>query len=262
MRLRDNGNPEKVTEIDTHDLPISLVILMQTGGSAGGFLRTYVNLPDLISGLVGNSIHEITFVTFDSRVDEVWHFPTQADGLGYALTRQHPGDRGAAIKDALLFGVRQLEDEPGRFRRIVLLISQRSDLGNSTSSQLLLERLGTSSTIVYSLTFRGEQTRAVREHRKKRTGLIESGLEEASRAIDDQTAEETSALTGGTSYQFEDQEELDSAMIKIFSDFHGGITLGFQPSHHEGGFHSIELKTDSRKLQVTARRAYWSARPE
>ena len=38
LHLLDNGNPEKVTEINTDGLPVSLVILMQTGGAAGHFL--------------------------------------------------------------------------------------------------------------------------------------------------------------------------------------------------------------------------------
>src|SRR5579859_5564165 len=70
FRLLDNGTPEKVTIINTDGLPISLVILMQTGGSARHFLSSYSDLPELIGG----SVHEITLVTFDSRVEEVWHF--------------------------------------------------------------------------------------------------------------------------------------------------------------------------------------------
>ena len=38
FRLLDNGTPEKLTKIDTAGLPISLVVLMQTGGSASQFL--------------------------------------------------------------------------------------------------------------------------------------------------------------------------------------------------------------------------------
>lgn len=258
IKLFDNGNPENVTEIETHGLPISLVILMQTGATAGGFLGAYINLPALINSMVGNAVHEITLVTFDSRVQEIWHFPTRTDGVAYALTHQHPGNKGAAIKDAIAFGVRQLQGEPGRFRRIILLLSQRNDVGSSTSSQSLLELLGTSSTIVYSLTIRGESTDAVRERKKRRTTSIDRGLDKANQALDEQTADESSALTGGTSYQFEDKEEFDSAMIQMLADFHSGITLGFQPSRHASGFHRIELKIDPPKLRVIARRAYWS----
>ncbi len=262
LHLFDNGTPEKVTAIDTVGLPISLVVLMQTGGSASRFLSSYLDLPGLIGGLVGASVHEITLVTFDSRVEEIWHFPARSDGVDYALTHQHSGDKGAAIKDVVAFGVRQLQAEPGRFRRIVLLLSQRSDVGSSTPSQELLEQLGTSSTVIYSLTFADEKMHATQVREKTDTSSINEALTRTDRALNDQTAEEVAYLTGGANFQFNDRNDLNAAMLETISDFHGGITLGFQPSRHEVGLHRIEVRGDSRKLRVTARRAYWCLRPE
>lgn len=257
FRLLDNGIPEKVTVINTDGLPISLVILMQTGGSASRFLSSYSDLPELI----GDSVREITLVTFDSRVEEIWHFPARTDGVDYALTHQHSGDKGAAIKDAVAFGFRQLQGEPGRFRRVVLLLSQGRDLGSSTSSQSLLEQLGTSSTIVYSLRFPGEETHAERVRETKHTSAMEVS-KRTSQALDDQTAEEVASLTGGADYRFDDQRGFNSAMLEAVSDFHNGITLGFQPSRLEAGFHHIEVRIDSPRLRVTARQAYWLTRPK
>lgn len=257
FRLFDNGASEKVTEINTNGLPISLVILMQTGGSARRFLSSYAELPELIGRLVGDSVREITLITFDSHVEEIWHFPTRTDGVTWALTHQHPGDDGAAIKDSVAFGVRQLQREPGQFRRIVLLLSQGVDKGSSVSSRSLIEQLGTSSTVVYSLTFPGEKAHAERVHKIGHPSAVDEALKRASRALDDQTAEEVASLTGGTDYQFDDLRSFNSAMLEIISDFHNGITLGFQPRGHEMGFHRIEVQIDSRKLRVTSRRAYW-----
>ena len=259
VSLFDNGNSEKVTHIDTQGLPVSIVVLMQTGNSAANYLHSYVNLPAMISDMVGSSVREITLVTFDSRIKEIWHFPTKSDGVDWALTHQLSGDRGAAIKDALAFGVGQLQDEPGRFRRIVILISQSGDVGSSTSSHSLVEQLGTSSTIVYSLIFQGEKPHTIREHARNAKPIAASALERSERALDQQTAQTASALTGGTSRQFKTEEDFDSAMIQILSDFHNGITLGFQPSRHDGGFHQIELRSNDRKLDVTARQGYWFA---
>ena len=262
FRLLDNGIPEKVTVINTDGLPISLVILMQTGGSASQFLPSYLDLPNLIDGLVGDSVHEITLVTFDSRVEEIWHFPARTDGVDYALTHQHSGDKGAAIKDAVAFGVHQLQGEPGRFRRVVLLLSQGRDLGSSTSSQSLLEQLGTSSTVVYSLRFPDVETHASRVREPRHTSAMEEESKRTSRALDGQTAEEVASLTGGTDYQFDDQRDFNSAMVETLSDFHYGFTLGFQPNRHEVGFHRIEVRIDSPRLRVIARRGYWCSRPE
>jgi len=254
LRLLDNGFPEKTARIDTDGLPISVVILMQIGGSARRFMPSYSNLPWLINQWVGESVHEITLVTFDSRIEQIWHFPTRTDGAIYAMTHQPPGDDGAAIRDAVAFGVRQLQEEPGRFRRVVLLLSEGADLASSTPSQSLLEQLGTSSTVVYSLTFPGEKKLArAREEKRSDSIMVRTRI-----ALDGRTAEEVANLTGGSNHEFNDQASFNSAMLEALSDFRNGITLGFQPSSPQSGFHRIEVQTDSSKLHVTARRAYWS----
>lgn len=258
LRILDNGISEPLTQIDTEKLPISLVILMQTGGSANGFLSDYSDLPKLVSRLVGNSVREITLITFDSRVEQIWHFPARTDGLIYALTHEQSGDKGAAIRDAVRLGVWQLQNEPGQFRRIVLLLSQGRDAGSSTSSQALLEQLGTSSTVVYSLTFPGGQRLAPFE-KDVHSKSIEEILRRTDRALNGRTAEEVAHLSGGDDYQFTDLGSFNSAMLQIISDFKNGVTLGFQPSRHENGFHRIEVRLHSRELRVASRSAYWQA---
>lgn len=257
LRLLDNGQLQKVMEVNTNGLPVSLVVLMQTGGSANRFLPLYTDVPELIGHLVGASVHEITLVTFDSRVEQIWHFPVRTDGMNYALTHLHPGDKGPAIKDAVSFGVRQLQGEPGRFRRVVLLLSQGEDAGSSISSQSLLEQLGTSSTVVYSLTFPEETKHAAQVRDRIRTDALNEELKRTNRALDYQTAEEVASLTGGTDFQFDDQRGFNSAILETISGFHDGITLGFQPNGHEVGFHRIDLQVGSPKLRVTARQVYW-----
>jgi len=261
LRLLDNGNPEKLAQIDTNGLPISLVILMQTGGSARRFLSSYSNLPWLTRRLVGESVHEISLVTFDSRVEQIWHFPARTDGAIYAMTHQHAGDEGAAIKDAVAFGVQQLQNEPGRFRRIVLLLSQGADVDSSTSSGALLEQLGSSSTVIYSLTFPGGK-RLARMGEEKHGDSVDRAVEKTNRALDGRTAEEVANLTGGTHHEFEDQGSFNSAMLATLSESRNGITLGFQPSRHSPGFHRIEVRAESPNLRVTARRSYWAAPPK
>jgi len=257
LRLLDNGNPEKAIRIDTDGLPVSLVILMQTGGSAKRFLASYANLPWLINRWVGDSTHEITLVTFDSRIKQIWHFPTRADGAIYAMTHQQPGDDGAAIKDAVAFGVRQLQAEPGRFRRIVLLLSQAEDKGSSTDPKSLLEQLGTSSTVIYSLTF-PEREKLSRLRKEDRSDSIAQALARTTDALEYRTAPEAADLTGGSDHEFDDQSSFNSAMLETLSDFRRGVTLGFQPSRPLAGFHRIEVKADSSGVRITARRAYWS----
>lgn len=259
FHLGDNGAPQTVVHLKTAGLPISLVILMQTGGAARRYLSSYEALPELVQQLAGSAVHEITLITFDSRIEQVWHFPQRSDGVVYALTNQRAGDQGAAIKDAVAFGVRQLQAEPGRFRRIVLLLSEDADRGSSTSSQSLLKQIGSASTVVYSLRFPGPESSAKKaRHKRKETEANSGTMEEAIEALDSQTAKEAAFLTGGSALQFADQRSFNSAFLATTASIRGSYTLGFQPKRSHPGFHRLQVATDLPNVVVTARKAYWS----
>jgi hypothetical protein len=208
---------------------------------------------------VGDSVHEITLITFDTRVEEIWHFPDRSDGLNYALTHQQPGDQGAAIKDAIAFGVRQLQAEPGRFRRIVLVLSGSTDLESSTSSQSLLEQLGSASTVVYSIKFPNPESHSKRSSRRDASPAPSAAgraLNATLRALDTSTADEAASLTGGRAFDFVDQRSFNSAILALAEHFRHDETFGFQPLPDVPGFHA--LKVVAPGLRVTARQAYWS----
>lgn len=260
FQLWDDGVPQTVVPVNTGGLPISLVILMQTGGSARPYFPVYADLASALGWLVGDSVHEITFVTFDSHIRQIWHFPTRSDGVQYALMHEQPGDNGAAIRDAVHFAVRQLQAEPGRYRRIILLLSQSNGEGSSVSSRELAEELGMASTVVYSLILPGGEKRAKRGVHRERAPELEGtppALNKAVRALDTDAAAELASLTGGSSVAFNDQESFNTGLFEIGADIRDAYTLGFQPTRLSPGLHTIRVAMNSSKLKATARSAYW-----
>lgn len=260
-RLWDNGIEQKLSLLKTDDLPVSLVVLLQTGGSANQYLSIYEDLPALLRNIVAGSVHEITLVTFDSHIEEIWHFPARSDGVDFALTHQPGGDQGASIRDAIAFGVNQLQAEPGRFRRIILLVSGDSDRGSSIASQPLLEKLGSASTVVYSLTFR-DRTQAPKPPSNHgpsgKSDAATRALDAALRALDTHTADEAASLTGGCAFHFTDQRSFNSGLLGIADRFRDGYTFGFEPAPNVSGFHDLKVESVSSGLRITARKAYWS----
>src|SRR5882757_581074 len=65
--LTDNDVPQKVTLEEESNRPLSLVVLMQTGGIARGQFENYVHLDSMIEALVGRAPNEVSIVNFDSR---------------------------------------------------------------------------------------------------------------------------------------------------------------------------------------------------
>ena len=262
FRLFDESVPQNVLTVKTDDLPISLVILMQTGGTAAQKFSNYADLPVLLGKILGASEHEIMFVTFDSRIEQIWHFPSRSDAVFHALTRPHPGDSGRAIRDAVSFAVGQLQAEAGRFRRVVLLLSEEADEGSKIAPRDLLEQLGTGSTVVHSIVFPARnvtKTHGIRLQGAAGTSGISNALARTLGRLSSNTAAEIATLTGGDFVEFSDQRSFNSGLIDIGADISDAYTLGFQPSQHTPGFHrlSVEVRAPRSTFNVLARSAYW-----
>ena len=274
FQLLDNGIPQKLTLEEPGKQPIAVVVLMQTGSLAAGEFENYRNLPGMLDSIIGDTVHEIMLVTFDSRIRATWHFPPRSDGVIYALTRPIAGDDGAAILDAVNYVIDQFQQEPGDFRRIVLLLSQSRDDGSKTSAEEVVRHLGESSTSVYSLTFSPRKPprqfrskNQVANPRRNRSSPDPRVNEPADRstpcavaleAMRTHTAEELAVLSGGEHLRFRDQPDFESQLSMIADDIHNRYLLSFQPASHEPGFHTLAVRVAGQQgLRITARTSYW-----
>ena len=65
--LTDNGVPQRVTLEEESSRPLSLVVLMQTGGAARGQFPSFANLETMLAAVVGSAPNAVSIVNFDSR---------------------------------------------------------------------------------------------------------------------------------------------------------------------------------------------------
>jgi hypothetical protein len=86
--LTDNGVPQKVTLEEEAQRPLSLVVLMQTGGDARGQFPSYAHLDTMIAELLGKAPNEVSIVNFDSRPEAASPFTTNVAEWSYAI--DHP----------------------------------------------------------------------------------------------------------------------------------------------------------------------------
>lgn len=253
--LYDNGIRQSVKLASVGSQPMALVVVMQTGGIAWRHFFDCIDLPLFLDWLTGGTNHEVMLVTFDSRVQVIWHFPLQSEGVAHSLTHLHAGDGGAAISDAVRFAVEQLQSEPGDFRRVVLLISQEKDEGSTVPPEDDLRTLGKASTAVYSLTFAPPAKKLKNNHDRRRVDYA-SPLAESIDALREHTASELSTYTGGAHLSFSARQDFDEDVKAIAADIRGRSTLTFQPNGHEPGLHLLTVAVrDGRS--VTVRGGYW-----
>jgi VWFA-related protein len=275
--LTDNGVPQKVTlEADT-TRPLSLVVLMQTGGAARGQFQNYANLEAMLAALLGDAPNKVSIVNFDSRPEAASPFTSDVAQWSDAINHPDPGDSGAAIFDSLSFTLDLLRQQPSSNRRVILLISQEHDSGSKTPLKDVIRTLGETNTAVYSITFSAEKTvfkQAFKDPPHLNPPILVNpvagpiqgyfNLSEplglALGAMRKNLSAEVADLSGGESSSFDTKVQLDEDLGVLANHVRNSYVLSFYPTSNEPGLHTIKVGlVHHPELLVTARTNYWSA---
>jgi VWFA-related protein len=161
--LTDNGVPQSLElESDTDSQPLALAVIVQTGGLGASHLRDYGDLGAVLDAVIGSVPHRIAVIAFDSTPRLAQDFTTNTDAAASRIAALPEGDPGAAILDALNFGIDLLRKQPPAYRRAVLLCSETIDSGSQTSLEHAVHAVDDTNTAIYSFGF--SSTKAAVEH--------------------------------------------------------------------------------------------------
>jgi VWFA-related protein len=279
--LTDNGVVQKVTLEEVERQPVAVVVLMQTGGTAARQFQNYAGLTAMLDVLTGGAPHQVALVTFDSRPEGASDFVADVADLKEDLTHPVAGDSGAAILDAVGYGIGLLERQPASMRRVLLLLSQTHDEGSKARAERIVHLLGETNTVIYSVTFSPEKTWVKDQFTKERhenppyefsPGLpplihtinLGGPIGVALRAMRTDTAAEVATLSGGESLPFGNKADLDHQLNVLTNHIPSRYTLTFRPSSAEPGFHAIRVRVVDPPVPLTvrARESYWATGPE
>lgn len=269
--VTDDGVAQQVRlEEDTDSEPLALAIVVETGGAGVKHLNDYRDLDGVLEGLVGGVEHEVAVVGFDSAPHVLLPFTgdvAEAAGTLAALSQSGAGDRGAAVLDAVGLAVRQLQTQPVRYRRAILLLSETIDQGSETTIEEALRLISNTNTVVYSFAF--SSTRSALSHEASKLNNSTPGPEHgcfskqgadaeyeghysaqvldclsqlapplrlgtmaflaARNALRTNTAQTITQLTGGEFYKFRDAKDLQKDLIAATRDVPNRYVLSFRP---------------------------------
>lgn len=250
----------------TTSQPLAVVLVMQTGGTAGRNFLQYSTVTALL-GLA--PIRKSAFVTFDNKPEEIWPFPIDPVPMRRAMGNPHSGDRGAAMLDAVNTAANLLQGEPPEERRLIILLSQSEDSGSKVIPRHLFERLGQMNAPIYSFSFPSQG--ASKDKAAERTCADDTGaaLQEAASngsilpqlrkrfCLD--TATELAMISGGERFVIKSQSNLERGASLLSDAFVNGYTWSFQPNSPSPGFHSltVRLRTATDHNSVSSRGLYW-----
>ena len=274
--LTDNGVSQTVTLEETEHQPLAIVVLLQTGGAAVEELPLYAKLDTMLGYLTANSPHQVAMVTFDSQPEYQWDFTPDVADLDDGFTKPGPGDRGAAILDAVSHGIDMLSQQPPTQRRILIVISQSHDDGSHARAEDIIRRLGENNITIECLTFSPEKQWLKDEFTKPRhenplyqlspdqplllhTFNLDRPLREALSAMRENTGGAIAALSGGEAFSFDSKAGLEEQLALLANHFAATLTLSFRPTSKQPGFHSLHVQIAGHpEFQVSARTSYWA----
>ena len=152
--LTDNGVPQAVRiEDGALGQPLALAVVVQTGGQGVAHLTDYRNLGAVLDAVIGGVSHRVAVIAFDSKPRVEQDFTPDTDAAAETIAGLPEGDTGAAILDALKFGIQLLHNQPSAYRRAVLLFSETADSGSETSLEDAVRAVEETNTAIYAFGF-------------------------------------------------------------------------------------------------------------
>jgi VWFA-related protein len=261
----DNGVPQKVQVDDDLDTqPVSLVVCIERGRDAPLEFDKIGKLGPLLELFTRNGRGDIALVAFDSKATWVEPFSQDTDSITRDLKQMPAGDGGAAILDAVGYSVNLLEQQPPDHRRVLLLISESRDHGSHHFNiPQLVERIGTSNTLVLSLVFSPGKAEIIDWGRGNTNGGNElnilAPLVMTVNAMRRNTPKTLAALSGGEYDPFTKEKGFELRVAEVASHARNRYILSFHPSDLTPGLHTIQVKlTQDYGAHVVARNSYWA----
>ena len=263
--LEDNGVKQNIHVDDDLDTqPVSLIVCIQRGRSSVLEFDKLARLGPLLDLFTAGGRGEVALVEFDSKPLYREGFSRDTANITDDLQQLKPGDGGAAIFDAVGYSVDLLEHRPPDHRRVLLLISESRDHGSKTvSAQDLVERIGTSNTLVLSLTY--SPTKAGLMDWGKGNGEggssmnILAPLIMAIAAVHKNAARELAVMSGGEYAAFTREKAFQDRVDELASHARNRYILSFRPTELTPGLHNIQVKLNNDyNARVVARASYWA----
>ena len=251
FELRDNGVIQTIESVAISDVPISMMVALDTSESVAG--HVFNELKEGVSAAAAalRSVDRAALIAFSSDVRLTLDWSNDAGAVPKALS-QLRGSGGTALWDATFAALTFSDDTPA-VRRLVLVFSDGDDTSSWLSRAAVLDKARRADAVVYGVEIRDAYTRRVSALQNR------SGIESFKNVSSDDSPflEEVADLTGGSRFRVTDATQLRKAFARVLNEFRTRYLITYTPQGVEQpGWHPLEVKLKAKKGKVTARRGY------
>jgi len=302
FEVTDNGVVQQITHFDLGGDPLSVVFLVETSSRIAPLLPQINKAASVLSETVMGAEGEAAVVGFNDSVDKLQDFTTNRDVIEKTFSKLNTVTRGSKLYDAMAIGVEMLSgrplptaDAPGR-RRVMLILSEATDVGSDTKLGAVLRRAQLSNVTIYAVglsttmaelkappkdttphvtppgTFgrpgppgvpQTPDTQAAEYGSGNLLALAVWAVKHVKDKITDHALELAATATGGEHLAAFKSRTLEKAVDEIGAELHAQYTLSYIPTGtNQGGYHEIKVTVKKEGLKVRARPGYYLGEPE
>ena len=231
--LRDNGLTQSIEVVDAAEVPLNVVLALDTSGSTTGARQADLVAASqaLLDGL--KPVDRAALTTFNHAVMPGIALTADLAGVRQGLLRITPSGR-TAVMDGVYVALTSTLAQPGR--SLVVVCTDGSDISSWLRPEDVVESAKRSNAVIYAVTSADVQR--------------VSSLEKLTDA------------TGGDVLRVAASADLRGAFQAILREFRSRYILAYTPTGvPPGGFHRLDVRVGRRGLTVKARPGYIGVEP-
>jgi VWFA-related protein len=254
FELRDRGVVQVIDSVSFEDVPLSVMLVLDTSSSVRGTPLTH--LKQAASGVVDRLLpgDRAALMTFNGAVSLDCDWTSDRRRLQDAIDRVDAGG-ATALHDAAYAALMLRDPSPGR--PLVLVFSDAADTASWLPGARVIELAQRHDAVMYAVTLRGPDTRPL-GYLADFTSGVQARLENvAGAAFREPFVERLAAESGGSVLSAEGSGGLRDTFEKIVAEFRSRYVLTYTPRRVEAsGWHPLQVTIKGRSGRVTARRGY------
>jgi VWFA-related protein len=270
FELLDSTVPQVITAAAMDDVPISLMVALDTSDSVKGDVLTRLKEGASAALAMLRAPDRAALITFSSVVSLVAPWGADRATVAAAVAGARPGG-GTSLFDAS-FTALQLRDDKAGQRNLAVVFSDGDDTGSWLPDRAVVDKAHRTETVVYSIVMNdtgsvtgrpddlaARSAGANREgaHLMARSGIELSPPQVRSILQGSGFLADLATATGGQRFVVTRPSELRAAFTPIVTDFRSRYVLTYTPTGVDArGWHPIEVKVKGRGVTVRARRGY------
>ena len=239
FEVRDNDKPQPIVLFENKNLPITVVVMLDTSGSMTGNLALLRDAAEqFLIRLFPDDKAKVG--AFNDKIEVSGRFSSDRDDL-IAEMRGLDYGNGTRLFDALAVSLDELKGIEGR--RVILVFTDGEDTASRAGAGSIIDRARAEEVMVYAIGFQSEFFNGARMIRSKPDGGLRKVADE----------------TGGGYFELTKSAELAPTFTRVAQELHSQYVIGFAPAQLDGRVHKLAVRLKQPGLTARARRSYQAA---